>query len=137
MKSKIPIMIGALVLLAILLYLNHKGIIKWQMLTMIAAVVAAPIKFLSNWLKGNNERIEEIKQSHDTLRRNEETFRESREDELKKNDEIIKAQSKKIEELNSKITAIEAKKQTVDDEIENMSEREQIQLANELFGGEK
>jgi len=129
-----PVIIGAIVLLAILLYLNHAGIIKWQMLTMIAAVVAAPIKFLSNWLKGSNERIDEIKQSHETLRKEEATFREPREAEIKRNEEIIKAQTQKIEELNKQQKVIEVKELAVDEKVDNMSEREKIQLANELFG---
>ena len=129
-----PIIIGALVVLAILLFLNHRKIISWQFLTMLTAVLAAPIKFLSSWLKGSGERMAEIKTSHETARAQEASFREPKEAELQKNKEIIDAQNKKIEELNSKINTVEEKRNSVKEQVENMSEREKIQLANELFG---
>lgn len=118
MKTKMIVILCGVILIAVFLVLNYMGIISWQKLTIVFAAAVAPLRHLTSWLKGPNDKIKEIQESHVQVRKSEEVFRKGAESDLAKN-------KQKLDDLNQQITTVNVQKETL--ETDRLKEREILQ----------
>ncbi len=130
MKKPIFVILLFLALIAIV-YLVQSGIIAWQPLTIVAAAIAAPFKFIMG-LFGNKE--EEIRKKHAQLREQETSYQESLDTAIKGREREIGKLNKEVEILDSKIELLKKKRDLIDTDVENMSLEEIQKEWQKRFG---
>jgi septal ring factor EnvC (AmiA/AmiB activator) len=125
------IVLGIIFIAAIfgLFILVQKGIIKWQPLTILFAAVAAPFKFILNWLAGEKT----IRSRHERIREQEGAFQEDLESERRLKQQRIAQLQAEIESLDSDIARIDDEMAAIDDEIEIVDT--EIAVLDEQIGG--
>ncbi|MEP7169359.1 MAG: hypothetical protein ABI855_08300 [Bacteroidota bacterium] len=134
MKTKWIVIIVLIVILGVLVYLNEKGIIHWQALTILGAVVLGPIKFIASLFKNDQKEIDKINKKHETVRANEKKYQETVESNLKKHDEKIDTLTKNNQALEEKLKSLEAERENVAKTSAGKSIGEQEEEAGKLFG---
>lgn len=120
--------------ISILAYLYETGGLDfgWQTLTIIAAALAAPIKWIINIFK--TDTIDEIKIKHEKIRDLEKQFQENLESSFNEKQRKIDMINKELELIDSKIKILDLKKQKVSEYVNGMSVEEKRNTFIELFG---
>ena len=109
------VILGALVGLVVLV---EKGVIRWQPLTMLAAVLAAPFRLLLGYF---NDREQDISESHRLLRAEEAGIQRQMESEVTQRNENIAGLRSEIETLDTRLEELRRQRAAVSGEIEKMS----------------
>ena len=133
MKTKWIVIIILIVILGVLFYLNEKGIIHWQALTILAAALMGPFKFISSLFKSDQKKIDEIAAKHIADRATEKKYQETIESNLKKHDENIDALTKNNQVLEEKIKTLEVQRQNVPAGVTGASIEEKTEEARKLL----
>lgn len=113
-----------------LVYLVNAGIIRWQPLTILAAAIAAPFKFLMGLLGSEGK----IRKAHREKRRRELEFQEELESRIGQREERVATLYNEIEALNARLTELQTQKETLAAEIEKLSAEKKQQLGKNLLG---
>lgn len=141
MKKKL-IWIGLLliVILFIAAYLYSQGIIKtnWQWLSMILAGIAAPFQLIYNWISGKNTQVDKILDAQKTRVQNEQDHRIAYDQAIIEKEQKIKDLQVKVNVLEDKVDSLNMQKKLVDDNVNKMTDINDLQDAfMEAYGDEK
>ncbi|GAB4376160.1 MAG: hypothetical protein Kow0042_22170 [Calditrichia bacterium] len=126
--------VGIIILIIIVgvVYLVEAGIIDWQPLTIIAAAIAGPFKFIMSLL-GNEE--EKIRKAHEKVRLREAAFQEELGGRIGEREENIRRINAEMEEIESKLEELKKKREMVDRDVGSMSDEELMAEWKKRFGG--
>lgn len=124
---------GAAVILAIALvvYLHHIGVIRWQFLTVLFAAFAAPFKWIVGLFTGSEAKIRE---RHAEVREQEATFQAELERRVLEREQRIAELNREIQMLNERLVTIENERRVVYEAVSKLPVEEQQKLGEELFG---
>lgn len=114
-----------------LVYLVKAGVINWQPLTILAAALAAPLKFIAGMF-GESE--EDIRKRHAAAREEEARFQEDLESRIAARERRVTALRKEIEAIDVELESLAKRREQVAAEIEKMSVEEKQKLGRQLLG---
>ena len=106
----------AFVVIAILAYLVDKGVLDWQPLTMLFAVLAAPFKLLF----GGGNRIQEIQDSHTKKREQEAAFQQDLESRIAERGQHVDTLRSRIAQIDAKLEELESRRLAVAARVNTM-----------------
>lgn len=135
MKTKWIVIIILIVVLGVLIYLNEQDIIHWQALTILAAALLGPFKFISSLFKSDKEAIDEINAKHAAVRERENKYQQDVADKLKERDQKIDELNKEFSTLNEKVKTMEDQRKGVAAEVGGLSIEDKEKQARDLLGG--
>jgi uncharacterized protein YlxW (UPF0749 family) len=130
MKKWLLILLVGLAIIAVV-YLDTKGIIRWQPLSILVAALAAPFRFL--WgLFGNAEA--RIRKQHAEVREREAAYQEDLETRIQTREQRINELNREVEMLDAKLELLKTKRALVDAEVESMSLQQLRSAGQKYFG---
>ncbi|MFQ5606046.1 MAG: hypothetical protein ACE5HS_22465 [bacterium] len=126
-------LIGLLILGAIvaIVYLDSKGIIGWQPLSMLFAAIAAPFRLLMG-IFGNKE--EEIRRKHAAIRQQEAEYQSQLEGKILTHEQRVLALAREVEVLDARIEVLKKRRAQVDAEVDKMSVSQLQKAGKKYFG---
>lgn len=104
---------------------------KWQIISIIAAAVAAPFKFI-NGLFGKSE--EEIHKKHEAIRKREKQYQNQLESNVQQKEERIIELENQIADVDMKLDDLDERRAKVDQEVDNMTSAELQATGIKYFG---
>ncbi|MGH1365415.1 MAG: hypothetical protein ACRBF0_17770 [Calditrichia bacterium] len=125
------IFVVMVILLSGLVFLVSAGYITWQPLTIIAAALAAPFRFIIGWFTSSEE---DIRDRHRKIREQEKRFRDKLDNKVKDREKNIDIINKEIELLDAEMELLKKKKDLVELEVGNMSDEELLAEWKKRFG---
>lgn len=114
-----------------LVFLVSAGYITWQPLTIIAAALAAPFRFIIGWFTSSEE---DIRERHRKIREMEKEFRDDLQDKVEDREKNIETINKEIELLDKEMELLKKKRELVELEVGNLSDEELLAEWKKRFG---
>ena len=104
---------------------------SWQVISIVGAALAGPLKFLFNLF---SESEDEIREKHAKIREEEKKYQILLEDRVKEKENSIEKLEKRLQELERKRANLDLKREQVSDEVDNMSIEELQDVGAHYFG---
>jgi septal ring factor EnvC (AmiA/AmiB activator) len=125
--------IGFIIIIVLIgvVYLDKKGLLGWQTISIIVAAIAAPFKFLMGIFAN---KVEEIKKKHDEIRQQEAGYQAEIESKIQEREQRISNLTKELDILDSRIDVLKKQRELIDSEVEKMSLKELQEAGRKYFG---
>ena len=125
--------IGFLIIIALLgiVYLDKKGLLSWQTMSIVFAAIAAPFKFLMGIF---TDKAEEIKKKHGEVRQREVVYQSDIESKIQDREQRVVNLKKELDVLDSRIDVLKKQRALIDSEVEKMSLDELQKAGRKYFG---
>ncbi len=130
MKSKwFLIGFGIILLLFFVGYLYSKGYIhtNWQWLAVILAALAGPTQFVSNWLSKTNKKADTILKRQTNRIELEKKHRVVYDNAIQQKEQRIRELEAELATMQQKIDSLELQQQQVEDNINNITDVNELQ----------
>ncbi len=134
------IIIFAIITLAILLivgYLYDQGYLdnlKWQWLTVLAAAIAGPYKFIAKKLRGDDiTSIKESEEKYQGIKQEEQARREEIYKKLEEKDQQIQVLNDDLEEMYQELQRLKRQRRSAREEVEAMDTDEKLKEFDNEF----
>lgn len=129
MKKWVTVII-LVIAVAGVIYAVKSGLIRWQPLTIIAAALMAPFRFILS-LFGSEK---EIRQRHEEKRDEEHAFQLALEQKIQQREERVANLYKEVDYLEARMRVLRSERDNLSEEMKTMSTEKKQKLGQDLLG---
>jgi hypothetical protein len=119
--------------LAGVIYLVQSGTLNWQTISIIAAAIAAPFKFIAGLFSSKDEE-QEIIDRHQQIRAQEAEYRAGVATQIQEKEQNIVRLNQEVELIDQKLDELRRKRENVSKEVDAMNLSELQRAGQRLLG---
>jgi len=133
MKKWITVIV-VVIIVGVIVYLVKEGILSWQTISILAAAVAAPFKFIAGLFSTKDEE-QEIISRHEEVRAAEAAYRAGVAERILEKEQNIVRLQQEVELIDQRLEDLRRKRERISKEVDAMSLR-QLQKEGQKYLGD-